>query len=91
MYPKQLNVYAEALHSILKSYVFTRIESTPYTIEVGVTPEILGNVYERIIALKKKHRQKTGTVFTPNNIVHDMVSRALHQRCLEDLSEKKRN
>lgn len=67
---------------ILKSYQFTIEENTPYEQEVSLDPELLGKVFENLLAsynpeTKKTARKSTGSYYTPREIVQYMVSESL--------------
>ena len=67
---------------ILKSYQFTIEENTPYEQEVSLDPELLGKVFENLLAsynpeTKKTARKSTGSYYTPREIVQYMVNESL--------------
>lgn len=70
------------LIDILKRYHFTIEEHTPLDQEVALDPELLGHVFENLLAAynpetKKTARKKTGSYYTPRNIVDYMVGESL--------------
>ncbi len=67
---------------ILKSYQFTIEENTPYEQEVSLDPELLGKVFENLLAsynpeTNKTARKSTGSYYTPREIVQYMVDESL--------------
>jgi len=63
--------------AFLGRYNFTIAESTPLDQEVGVDPEMLGKVFENLLA--KEDRHATGTYYTPRTIVSFMCRESLFQ------------
>ena len=67
---------------ILSSYKFTIAENTPIEEEVALDPELLGKVFENLLAAynpetKKSARKETGSFYTPREIVNYMVDESL--------------
>ena len=78
------------LLSILEHYKFTVEENTPIEQEVALDPELLGKVFENLLAAYNPEtgataRKQTGSYYTPRAIVDYMVEEALvatlSQRC----------
>lgn len=72
----------EGLLNILNSYKFTITENTPLDEEIALDPELLGKVFENLLAsynpeTRTTARKKTGSYYTPREIVHYMVDEAL--------------
>ncbi|WP_213188997.1 Eco57I restriction-modification methylase domain-containing protein [Cloacibacterium caeni] len=70
------------LFNILKSYKFTITENTPIDEEVALDPELLGKVFENLLAsynpeTKTTARKQTGSFYTPREIVNYMVEESL--------------
>ena len=70
------------LFTILKSYKFTITENTPIDEEVALDPELLGKVFENLLAsynpeTKTTARKQTGSFYTPREIVNYMVEESL--------------
>lgn len=61
------------LLGLLSSYRFTTQESTPDDLSVDPDPELLGKVFENL----NEDRKKTGTYYTPREIVRFMCREAL--------------
>lgn len=67
---------------ILNSYKFTIEENTPIDEEVALDPELLGKVFENLLAAYNPEtsttaRRATGSYYTPRPIVEYMVDEAL--------------
>jgi adenine-specific DNA-methyltransferase len=70
------------LVNILQSYNFTIEENTPFEIEVALDPELLGKVFENLLAsyvpeTESTARKLTGSFYTPREIVDYMVDESL--------------
>ena len=70
------------LLSILKHYKFTVEENTPIEQEVALDPELLGRVFEHLLAVynpesRETVRKETGSYYTPRIIVDYMVEESL--------------
>lgn len=67
---------------ILHSYKFTIVENTPIDQEIALDPELLGKVFENLLAsyneeTKSTARKQTGSFYTPRPIVEYMVDESL--------------
>jgi len=67
---------------ILNSYKFTITENTPIEEDVALDPELLGRVFENLLAsynpeTKTTARKQTGSFYTPREIVSYMVDESL--------------
>ncbi len=76
------NRRARGLVEILKSYNFTIDENTPVDQEVALDPELLGKVFENLLACYNPEtattaRKATGSYYTPREIVDYMVDESL--------------
>ena len=65
-------------------FKFTVEESTPLEQEVALDPELLGNVFESLLAAyvpetKQTKQAKTGSYYTPRRVVDYMVDEALKE------------
>lgn len=72
----------EGLFSIFESYYFTIEENTPLDQEIALDPELLGKIFENLLAAylpesKTSARRKTGSYYTPREIVNYMVDESL--------------
>jgi len=70
------------LIDILDSYKFTVDENTPIEEEVALDPELLGKVFENLLASYNPEtgstaRKQTGSFYTPREIVNYMVDESL--------------
>lgn len=70
------------LIKILKRYNFTVEENTPFDQEVSLDPELLGKVFENLLAsynpeTQTTARKQTGSFYTPREIVQYMVDESL--------------
>ena len=70
------------LISILNRYKFTIVENTPIDQEIALDPELLGKVFENLLAsyneeTKTTARKQTGSFYTPRPIVDYMVDESL--------------
>ena len=75
-------VSAAGIIDILKRYNFTVEENTPYDQEVSLDPELLGKVFENLLAsynpeTKTTARKQTGSFYTPREIVQYMVDESI--------------
>ena len=72
----------KGLINILESYKFTIAENTPIEEDVALDPELLGKVFENLLAsynpeTKTTARKQTGSFYTPREIVSYMVDESL--------------
>ena len=79
---KQNQVKVKGIMEILKSYKFTIAENTPIEEEVALDPELLGKVFENLLAsynpeTQSTARKQTGSFYTPREIVNYMVDESL--------------
>ncbi len=73
---------ARGLIDILANYKFTIVENTPIDQEIALDPELLGKVFENLLAsyneeTKTTARKQTGSFYTPRPIVDYMVDESL--------------
>ncbi|HUT44336.1 MAG TPA: hypothetical protein VMW95_08360, partial [Desulfobacterales bacterium] len=78
---------------ILNSYKFTIDENTPVEEEIALDPELLGKVFENLLAsynpeTQTTARKQTGSFYTPREIVNYMVDESL-KASLANLVSKK--
>lgn len=79
---KRKRVKVRGLLRILHSYKFTIFENTPIDQEIALDPELLGKVFENLLAsyneeTKTTARKQTGSFYTPRPIVEYMVDESL--------------
>ncbi|MGC9073747.1 MAG: Eco57I restriction-modification methylase domain-containing protein, partial [Caldisericum sp.] len=70
------------LFKILDRYNFTVDESTPVDLEISIDPEMLGRIFENLLAeineeTQETARKLTGSYYTPRVIVDYMVTKSL--------------
>ena len=75
-------VSARGIIDILKRYNFTVEENTPFDQDVSLDPELLGKVFENLLAsynpeTQTTARKQTRSFYTPRDIVQYMVNEAL--------------
>jgi hypothetical protein len=79
---KKKKASVRGLLHILHGYKFTIAESTPVEQEIALDPELLGNVFENLLASYNPEtgtnaRRQTGSFYTPRPIVDYMVDESL--------------
>ena len=72
----------DGLFPLFRRYKFTVEESTPLDREVALDPELLGRVFENLLAAynpetRETARKATGSYYTPRQVVDYMVHEAL--------------
>lgn len=82
--------------SILESYNFTIDENTSIDVELSIDPEMLGRIFENLLAeinpdTGETARKSTGSYYTPRPIVEYMVDESLKQYLITktDIPESK--
>lgn len=79
---KKKDASPKGIIDILSRYSFTIEENTPYDQEVSLDPELLGKVFENLLAsynpeTRQSARKQTGSFYTPREIVQYMVDESL--------------
>ncbi len=79
---RKKKIQIRGLIDILQSYCFTVEENTPLDQEVSLDPELLGKVFENLLAsynpeTQTNARKQTGSFYTPRQIVQYMVDESL--------------
>lgn len=87
----------DGLISIFNHYKFTVTESTPVEQEVALDPELLGNVFENLLAevgegddqqaAVRTRRKETGSFYTPPSVVDFMATEAIAHALLPKIGE----
>ncbi|GBU25370.1 hypothetical protein R83H12_02013 [Fibrobacteria bacterium R8-3-H12] len=82
----------QGLIKILNSYKFTVTENTPQEEDVALDPELLGKVFENLLAsynpeTKETARKQSGSFYTPREIVNYMVNESLAAYLREKVGE----
>ena len=90
---KQKDVPVSGLINILKSYKFTVTENTPIEEDIALDPELLGRVFENLLAsynpeTKTTARKQTGSFYTPREIVNYMVDESLKAYLKQELESE---
>ena len=80
--PNRLFFDEDGLITLFDSYKFTVEENTPAEREVALDPELLGKVFENLLAAfnpetRENARKQTGSYYTPRAVVDYMVDEAL--------------
>ena len=79
---KHTDITVRGFIDILKSYNFTIEENNPIEIEVALDPELLGKVFENLLAsynpeTQTTARKQSGSFYTPREIVDYMCDESL--------------
>jgi adenine-specific DNA-methyltransferase len=79
---KKAKETVRGLIHLLNSYKFTIAENTPIEEEIALDPELLGKVFENLLAnynpeTRTTARKQTGSFYTPREIVNYMVDESL--------------
>ncbi len=79
---RKKRVNTAGIIDILKRYNFTVEENTPSDQEISLDPELLGKVFENLLAsynpeTQSTARKQTGSFYTPREIVQYMVDESL--------------
>lgn len=86
----------KGLNGILKSYKFTLDENTPFEEDIALDPEMLGLVFENLLAeldpnleesTIKSIRKQTGSYYTPRKVIFEMVNDSLNIYLSKYISE----
>lgn len=90
---KKSAVKIDGLIHILNDYKFTVTENTPIEEEIALDPELLGRIFENLLAeynpeTEKTARKETGSFYTPRTIVDYMVNESLKAYLEQKLVEK---
>ena len=80
--PNRLFFDEDGLITLFNRYKFTVEENTPAEREVALDPELLGKVFENLLAAfnpetRENARKQTGSYYTPRAVVDYMVDEAL--------------
>ena len=72
------------LYEVLNEYNFTVDENTAYDIELSIDPEMLGRIFENLLAeinpeTGENAKKSTGSFYTPRDIVDYMVDSTLNE------------
>ena len=94
--PNCLFFDGSGLLTIFNRYKFTVEESTPVEQEVALDPELLGQVFENLLAAynpetRGNARKQTGSYYTPREIVDYMVGQSLMSYLAEKTQPENRD
>ncbi|WP_300377719.1 Eco57I restriction-modification methylase domain-containing protein, partial [Brachyspira sp.] len=72
----------KGLFEFFERYNFTVDESAPFDVEISIDPEMLGRIFENLLAeinpeTKESARKETGSFYTPREIVDYMVMESI--------------
>jgi len=86
-------VFKDIYEQLLEVYNFTIQEDTPLEVKIGISPEMLGCIYEKLaIKLEGEYFQKkTGTYYTPPPIVQFMCRESLKEYLVTESKIKREN
>ena len=89
--PNRLFFDGDGLITLFNHYKFTVEENTPIEQEVALDPELLGKVFENLLAAynpetRETARKQTGSYYTPRVVVDYMVEEALVATLVEKAS-----
>jgi hypothetical protein len=76
------NKWFKDFFEVLETYNFTIDENTPVDIELSIDPEMLGKIFENLLAeinpeTQENARKNTGSYYTPKEIVNYMVTESI--------------
>ncbi|MBU0678606.1 MAG: Eco57I restriction-modification methylase domain-containing protein [Verrucomicrobia bacterium] len=79
---KKRDVKVDGLFAILDGYTFTVTENTPVEEEIALDPELLGRIFENLLAeytpeTEQTAKKQTGSFYTPRVIVDYMTGESL--------------
>ena len=81
---KEKEITVNGIINIFDKYVFTIEENTPIDQDIALDPELLGKVFENLLATynpetRESARNETGSFYTPREIVEYMVDTSLKE------------
>ncbi|HOQ80627.1 MAG TPA: hypothetical protein PLH63_06150, partial [Candidatus Cloacimonadota bacterium] len=87
---KKNKVKVHGLINIFNNFKFTIEENTPIEEDIALDPELLGRVFENLLATynpdtKETARKKTGSFYTPREVVNFMVDESLKAYLIQSL------
>ncbi len=96
-FPQRKKTKVEGIINILNHYKFTIEENTPIEEEIALDPELLGKVFENLLAAINPQtgttvRKSTGSYYTPREVVDYMVTQSLTLYLISKIeTDKKHN
>ena len=90
--PNRLFFDKDGIISLFNRYKFTVEENTPAEQEVALDPELLGSVFENLLAAynpetKQTARKRTGSYYTPRAVVDYMVDEVLVESLVQRVTK----
>ncbi len=91
--PDDILIGEDGLNSLLSRYKFTIAENTPLDEEVAVDPEMLGRIFENLLAeqsadTQEAARKNAGAFYTPRPVVSYMCKNTLLRHLEIDITPK---
>ncbi|MFA5778777.1 MAG: N-6 DNA methylase [Elusimicrobiota bacterium] len=88
------NQWITEVFQVFETYNFTIDENTPIDIEVAIDPEMLGRIFENLLAeinpvTGETARKSTGSYYTPRPIVEYMVDQSVKQYLINSTNIEK--
>lgn len=90
------NDWFDRFYAVLGQYNFTVDENTSYDIELSIDPEMLGRIFENLLAeinpeTGENAKKSTGSFYTPRDIVDYMVDSSIleHLKTKTEISDEK--
>ncbi len=83
-FPNDILLGEGGLFAIFNRYQFTIEESSPLDVNVALDPELLGRIFENLLAsynseTQQSARKGTGSFYTPRDVVQYMIRASLRQ------------
>jgi hypothetical protein len=77
------NQWFNRIFEVFEKYNFTVDENTSYDVELSIDPEMLGRIFENLLAeinpdTGESARKSTGSFYTPRNVVDYMIGKSLY-------------
>lgn len=91
---RKSDIQVDGIIDILNRYDFTIDENTADDFEVALDPELLGTVFENLLAsynpeTQNTARKESGSFYTPRLVVDYMVKESIHYHLAEQLNVSK--
>lgn len=91
--PDEILIGESGLNSVLKDFKFTVTENTPLEEEIAVEPDMLGRIFENLLAeqaadTQEAARKSAGAFYTPRPIVSYMCKNVLLRHLGVDVTPK---
>jgi type II restriction/modification system DNA methylase subunit YeeA len=94
--PNHLFFSEKGIFNIFLKYHFTIEENTPFDQQVSLDPEMLGKIFENLLATynpetRETARKATGSFYTPREIVYFMVKQSLFEHFFQQFNSNIEN